>query len=495
MTIDDRARAAARSLHDEVGGTLDTERALEQVLAARRRPRRRRAVLAAAAAVALLAGTTLVLTSGDGGRDRDDVAIDVEPKPDDAEPDDAGGLQLLGPDDGRASRGLPVAVDPATDLDDEQVVHVEASGFVPGETVGVVQCSSDAQAPVYAGVDACNISQYTSLVADADGAVEGEYTVHRLLTSPYAGTIDCAAAAGRCIIGVGALSDYDRSGGTPLGFTPVEGELVLPTLELSVTTDLVDAQVVHVSGSGFTGDGVGLQLCSASPVSCWQTGSIDAAVPDFDAGALSYPNSLDVADDGTIDGDVPVWRFLPGDRPGTYVDCAVSTCSLRVSAEQAPSPVLLSFADTDDEPVPATLEVTPSDGVHTGDTVTIRGTGFTSTEVYLNYCGTDPATLDGGGLTAFGQVPACAPLGDGDQPTVGSDGSFELTTTLGAFDGTGLCSSDLTVDGVPCGSDVVPDPAWTYVLFASSMPTGTPGAAAFPAPTFEPSPVVLGVTP
>src|SRR3546814_14048083 len=81
-------------------------------------------------------------------------------------------------------------------------------------------------------------------------------------------------------------------------------------------------------------------------------------------------------EDGVVSGEVPVWRFLPGTEPGSYVDCAVGECSLRFSGTTAPAPVRLSFEATDDAPQAPSLAVDPAEGLAPGDVVVVRGQGF-----------------------------------------------------------------------------------------------------------------------
>ena len=46
-------------------------------------------------------------------------------------------LRPLGPRDGKSSIQLPLTVEPSTGLHDGQTVTVSATGFVPGESVGL----------------------------------------------------------------------------------------------------------------------------------------------------------------------------------------------------------------------------------------------------------------------------------------------------------------------------------------------------------------------
>lgn len=489
MTIDDRARAAASALHAEVGATTDTEAALAQVLSAHRnRPRRRLPLLAAAAAVlAVVAVSTAVVGAGDDGADDDEVSIEVDPDPD-ADPDGTP-LQLLAPDDGRQSLDLPVSVDPAVDLADGQTVQVSGSGFEPGESVGVVQCTADAREPVYAGVDACRTSPFTQLTADANGDVRGEFTVSRTLTVPFSGTVDCAAAPGTCLVGVGALSDYDRSGGMVLDFAAAEGAVAPPAVELSRSTELGDGEVVHISGRGFTGEGVQLSVCATSPAVCWSTGTQVLTGPAVVTSA-EEPLALAVAEDGTVDGEVAVWRFLPGGEPGTYVDCAVSACSLRFSGALAPPPVALGFAGTEDPPVAPVVQVAPAEGLRAGDLVEITGSGFAGSAVVLSFCASQPVgAASPDPRLGSGPVSYCLPIpADRTDVAIDEGGGFVFEAVLGSFDPASLCFEPGSVD---CPPPI--DAGWTFEVQAYVV--GVDPGTANPPPAFDPLPVPVGFTP
>jgi hypothetical protein len=499
MTIDDRARAAAHALRDDVAGSTDTEAALAQVLLTRSRgPRRRLPLLAAAAAlVAVFAVSTAVVSSGDDDTD-DDVSIDADPDPD---AEEGTPLQLLAPDDGRQSIQLPVTVEPATGLVEGQTVQVAASGFEPGESVGVVQCTAEAREPVYAGVDACRTSPFAQLTADADGNVTGQFTVTRSLTVPFSGTVDCASATGACLIGVGALSNYDRSGGMDLAFADTGDAVERPAVEVSQTTDLTDGQSVHVIGSGFTDAGAGVSVCATSPAVCWMTGDPSSASGGGDTDVttsdgtivVSRLDSLPVAADGSIDSEVRVWRFLPGMDPGTYVDCAVSVCSLRFAGELAPPPVPLAFAGSEAPPAAPVVEVTPADGLRAGDEVRISGSGFGGGTLLLSFCATQPAAEASPG-PGLGSRPSsyCVPLesdDDGDGDVVELDGgAFAVELELGSFESTIECLPTGGGEGCP---PVVTE-GWTYEI--QLHPWGGDGGAGLP-PSFGAPPVRIGFTP
>ena len=83
-----------------------------------------------------------------------------------------------------------------------------------------------------------------------------------------------------------------------------------------------------------------LSVCSIDPASCWSTGEpieLDArgrakssasgtSTATASTSAPGWSPTATAASAATC----PVWRFLPGTTPGSYVDCAVSACSLRV---------------------------------------------------------------------------------------------------------------------------------------------------------------------
>lgn len=384
--LDARARAAAAGLRTHMAVDLDVETAVGFLPTRRAAGRRRGRVLAIAAALALVAATAGVLSSAD-----DDPSVQVEVDGD-ARPDlPPGTLTPLGPRDGKDSIRLPLTAEPHTGLVDGQEVTASGSGFQPGESVGLVQCAKpagDDPPENRAGIDGCYVGNYTDITADDEGTATGTYKVHRLLTTPLTGTIDCAAEAERCMVAMGALSDYDRSGIHPITFDPDVEPADLPTITVTPTDGLTDGAVVHVVAEGLTpGDELYGEVCSSDPTACTSVGlptddasretdeSSQATTSDgqeiFDVGMMG----LSVDADGRAEGDLTVWQYLPGAEPGTYADCAVSPCSLRLSGQTAPPTVQLAFVPGDGPSAPnAVME--PADGVAVGDEVVVRGSGF-----------------------------------------------------------------------------------------------------------------------
>ena len=451
--LDTTASRAARGLREHVLPQVDADLALARIPAsAPRRPRGR--LLTVAAALAVLVGSVAVLSdhNGDDGRSRLELDEDGNPLP----VPQPGTLTPLGPRDGKDSIELPLTVAPsATGLHDGDTVTVSAPGFEPGESVGLVQCAQEAggETPEQrGGIDACDISPYTSITADGDGVATGDYQVQRFLTTPLTGTVDCGEDADRCLVALGALSDYDRSGGLGITFAaPAPGEPTrpkIPTLTVTPAKGLHDGDVVHVEGAGYeAGTQVDLQVCAKDPSACWVTGEVLAPpdlAPNEDCFDACGGIGLLVDRAGRLSGDVPVWRFLPGE-PGTYVDCALSECALRVqgSGETAPAPARLGFLGGGDGPRPPAVAVDPDTDLTSGDRVVVRGAGFEPrSHLSLGLC-SGPAGTPGAPL-------GCTSWDDG-RSRVGDDGTFALEFEIPDLDQLQTFSTTCAA-GAPCPS-------------------------------------------
>lgn len=195
------------------------------------------------------------------------------------------------PWDGKASLRLPVTVAPNRDLVDGQEVTVSGSGFPPGADLGVIMCTSEA---AFAGIQACDINTALSslkgfpVTADAQGNVSTPYRVSTRISVPAgnpltsaavtpptsiiqdggsitigataapSATIDCTTGdidpdvwpavippsptadpgGFTCIVAVGMVSDYDKSGGAAVAF---EGA-TFRTIETTTTTTATDEE-------------------------------------------------------------------------------------------------------------------------------------------------------------------------------------------------------------------------------------------------------------
>jgi len=279
-----------------------------------------------------------------------------------------------------------------------------------------VQCAREAGGETpdqRGGVDGCNVGTVVYAEADSTGVATGLFPVRRTVTTPLTGTVDCAAEADRCIVAMGAIDDYDRSGG--FGFTIAGGgePIDVPTLTVTPAEGLEDGAIVRVEGDGYQPRSiVSLQVCAKDPAACWTTG-VDLEIDGEDAreyglGDMSESGTmgfvgLAVDADGRLSGDVPVWRFLPGGTPGTYVDCAVSACSLRVSSDGASAPPApLGFTPGGEGPVPPAVAVDPANNLAPGDTVVIRGAGFGPAQGFFASLCVGPADRPEESFNCFG---------------------------------------------------------------------------------------------
>ena len=501
--VDEAARAASRGLHDHVARRVDPDLVLAALPAADA-PRGRGRLLAAAAVAALFIGSVAVLGDGPGGDDRSRLELDEDgnklPAP------EPGSLTPLGPNDGLDSIQLPVAVEPNVDLSDGDTVTATSDGFVPGEQVGIVQCAREAGGEVReqrAGIDGCNIGTVQYADADPDGVATGTFKVRRILTTPATGTVDCALEAERCIVAMGAIGDYDRSGGFAITFTGGGEPIDIPTITASPAEGLADGDLVHVEGEGFAPNApVLLNVCAIDPAGCWGTGefieldseAVEAAGLGDEyggGGGGGYAFTGLLADpEGRVSADVPVWRFLAGPTPGSYIDCAVSTCRLRVSAETgySPAPPILAFAPGGPGPQPPGVAVSPTQDLEPGDEIVVRGAGFDpGSYFYVELCAApadDPTSIvwcngdggdeqigDDGGFAILFEVPDPGDMGevvDGEMPT---------TTSCAG----GVCPPPTAVATDCSGGELV---CSIRVQTYQDVATVTP-------PTFVPEPVVV----
>jgi hypothetical protein len=392
-------------------------------------------------------------------------------------------LTPLGPRDGKASIGLPVTVEPAAGLDNGSRVTATGSGFEPGEQVAIVQCALEAGRPAKggeaAGVDGCDIGFVTYTDASSDGVATGTYSVRASITTPATGTVDCTTEPSRCILAMAAMADYDRSGagGLTFGDAPLPDPRV-PNLTVDPSTGLADAQVVRVEATGLPpSTAVRLEVCAVDPAGCWATGPIGGSAVD-----------LTTDGHGALSVDVPVWRYLPGPEPHTYIDCAVSVCDLLVTTGTPgadPAPAHLAFTPGGDGPVGAALTLEPSEDVPPGSPVIVRGAGFDpSATVMLSLCITGQADDERGGI--------CVDLAEAVRPD--ADGMLEVTVDVPGVEALGgdrlaepsstTTVTEAALQGHPCDGES------THCVVLAVLSYGTGGEPAF-RPRFGPDPVPI----
>lgn len=420
MSIDDRGRRAAERLNRSIGSE-DVSSLSRRVQETRttRRVTRWPAVAAAVVAVLAIAGGVLA-TQHRGGDNFRKAAKSID-----------GNTAKIGPQspiDGKASMMLPVTATPSTGLHDGDLVTVHGEGFAPGEDLGVVMCAVEAGAPDHRGIDACDIGDVASPKASSDGTVDITFSVHQVITAGTMGRIDCAERPGRCLVGVGAMSDYDRSGGAPISFDESIAPLSKPTFSATPATGLADGEGVVLHGVGFTSNArYSVRQCTDRGVCA------DLTVP-----AMSGFEGSGMAEDGsdvtprTVDGagnlsvTVHVQRYIAGDassggEPGQEVDCASSACSLSIGQDTSagssldPEPVVLGFDPALPSSSKPTMSLSSTDGLHVGDVVTVSIAGAKpATSWMLMQCADEP-------------MGSCQEVVGGDlnlaQLTTGADGA------------------------------------------------------------------------
>ncbi len=278
MDLDDRANRASRALHRQVGADLDLAAAQDSLRAAARQRRSKVAKLR----VGLVAGTALAVlavaafVAGDSDTDRGveqaDSSVDVGLDTNGMSTEDrASGAEILAampslPIDGKQSWKLPVQMRPQTGLTDGQPVTMYGKGFEPYDSLGIVQCSAEADVD-NSGVAGCDLGTDQNgfgnvSYADADGAgnVIAQFAVKRYINTPD-GEVDCFSSAERCLVGVGAISNYDRSGGAYLNFAEAP-DFDTPTFTVDPTGPLAAGQDVNVAVTGWVSKrAVRIQQC------------------------------------------------------------------------------------------------------------------------------------------------------------------------------------------------------------------------------------------
>lgn len=123
-----------------------------------------------------------------------------------------------GPGDGRHSRRLPVAVSPASGLENGEAVRVHASRLVGADDAIVAQCGVEADTRLR-GVAACDLA-HRSRVPIHRGGVQSSFHVSRSIVLRGGTRVDCGSEPARCILMVASAENYDRSGFAPLTFLP-----------------------------------------------------------------------------------------------------------------------------------------------------------------------------------------------------------------------------------------------------------------------------------
>ena len=306
-----------------------------------------------------------------------------------------------------------LAVTPATDLVDGDVVALHGTGFTPFATVFFCQAVDDGTP----GPEDCGGS-IQSVPSDAAGEFVATYDVRRFILPPSVGSVvDCAQPSANCSIG---SSDFLAS---TRGFASAALTFrSQPPRTLTVTpdTDLVDGDVVAVHGTGFAP--------SATVYFC-QTINFAAPGPQ-DCGVPLESVQSDEA--GEFVANYTVRRFI---SPGFPVDCAQPGPACVIGASDTLAAPAFPFALLGFRPQPPpTVTVTPDTDLVDGDVVAVHGISFTPG---------DPVFIcQGVGTTCYGPS---------ETVQVDPAGAFSVSFTVQRFVTTsGLTRTDCAAPSVSC---------------------------------------------
>ncbi len=307
-----------------------------------------------------------------------------------------------GPDPDRPA----LTVTPDADLVDDQEVVVESADVRAGpvNTVGVVQCRLPARS-----MDDCDKVRETPVGGsggDLDGPVRLSAIIH-----PVDGPFDCRT--GPCAL---VVLDHPRAFRTPLSEMPLaplafdpQGALAPPpVVGVDPADDLVDDQEVQVTGAGFApGEDLDLYQCNG-PLPA------NGRLPARCRRARDFPLAADGG--GAFDVVVRVRTLLTSTFATT--DCRVAVCRLLVRHGGPSRQVAVDLHfDPDVPPLNGRITVTPSTGLHEGDRVTVRGSGWRAGDVLLvNLCA--PRTTNVWSCATANQVEVDLGPPDGGGPGV-----------------------------------------------------------------------------
>jgi hypothetical protein len=285
------------------------------------------------------------------------------------------------PIDRAEAQTLPptIAVAPFSDLVHRQEVRVAGFGFVPHAQLAISQCK--------AGVTneyECDFSTSKFFQANQHGAFKRRIEVRRIMRTGGGETIDCAAAAGACVIGGGAYPSLSTGDTFPIHFDP-DAPLPSPTVSVTPDANLLHKQEVAVEGSDFTPNAtIAVQQC--------KTGEQDA----YECGFGFNHTIANTDGDGSFSTTFVVARKFNGE--GGAVDCAASAGACSVVASNIDDQIdeaehAISFDPAGPVPPPPPVTVDPDEGLLHNQVVTVAGSGFpveSNVQVVQCLAGADP---------------------------------------------------------------------------------------------------------
>lgn len=354
MTEPDLLAAAVRRAAPEP----DTTAALDRVRSRHRRRVRRTRIGAAVAGVVVVTAATV----GAFALDRERPAPEAPPTTDGID------VEVTVPEPGVAVGRHPVRVVPSAGLVEGEEVTVSGRRFPADVNLGVTMCLPAAVEGE--GVGACDITAAQIDIGSGDeGRFEVTYTVRRLISmGDGVESIDCATVEGGCIIAVGAIDDYEESGGMTVSFDPAVAPPALLAVSVSPDEGLVDGDEVQVEVTELEpGAYLQAQLCA-----------LDAAGTTI-AGCDIYSRESRIRVDhqaGRADFPFVVSRLVANPFGGEVFDCLEATCVLVVDSASLRTTTVLAF-DADAPPLPEVeVDVAPTEDLAAGDRIEVRASGL-----------------------------------------------------------------------------------------------------------------------
>ena len=272
--------------------------------------------------------------------------------------------------DTEANRAITVT--PDTDLVDGQLVTVDGSGFGDDPITGIFPCAKAM------GIDGCDFSSVEIFNPNAS-TFSREVHVDAILQTE-AGDIDCRTHVDGCRLVANEAPSLAGAAKADLGFDPDAPLEPPPTVAVDPNTDLVDEQVVHVTGGDARPDeSLLLAQCPAGATELYERcenfwGVVADANGDFE---LDYQVEA-VFQTYYYSGEGA--RPSDGSLPPEAVDCRVEACELVVTADERldrAGRAGLSF-DPDAPLRPEmTISVVPNQDLVDGQVVDVRAAGMT----------------------------------------------------------------------------------------------------------------------
>ncbi len=273
-----------------------------------------------------------------------------------------------------------ITVTPHTNLVGGQPVTVVGTGFtstvVPSGGIGVGQCRAGA-----VGQDGCDLSNLAFPQPDASGGFTLTFRVRRTLNIGGT-TLRCDDAPGTCILGGAVINDQARAAFSLLEFDP-NAPRPNPVLTVTPNTNLLNRDVVRVSGTGFSTSGylevsqcaVGSPYCSSVVYLGEETSGVDPQ--------------------GNFSVDLSV-RLRARTVDGSPTDCLAVACEIRTRSYQDPDYNVwapITFDPNQPIPPPPSITADPTTGLADRQTIRVTGANFDgNTGLWFQQC---LATNDG----------------------------------------------------------------------------------------------------